>query len=220
VLTLSRLRSSLAGPAFGSVLTFSLFAIGVTTPAGAAPITYTYTGQPFTNFSGTFACTAGVGECGFSGSFTVATALGDNLAFPTSVTPLSYSFTDGVQTLTDSNSSIENFSSTLKDFLVSTGPTGAIQNWAIGLLSSTGAFEFLSNNFFDPSPDMFDEAVMETTTPPITALGSADNGDSPGNWSSSSAVGTPEPSSWSLSLLGLGLLCAAGARLKRGFEKA
>jgi hypothetical protein len=57
-------------------LLFSFFALSLALPARADE-TYTYTGNPFTAFSGTDACPP---VCSLSGSFTVATPLGDNFA--------------------------------------------------------------------------------------------------------------------------------------------
>jgi hypothetical protein len=189
----------------------ALFAIGLAIPASAGPVTYTYTGEPLSIFSGTFSCAGGVGECEITGSFTVPTALPDDLTFPTLVTPTSYSFTDGAQTLTNLNSAIGNFSSTLLDFVVSTGPTGEIENWSIGILStkaSPDGFEFFMDNF---SIDTEDAAYTYNLTPPIMTLGKAVS-DSAGSWSSS-LTSVPEPSY--LPLLGTGLLFAvAVARIK------
>src|SRR5712692_3039072 len=87
---------------------------------GASPqgliTTYTYTGNPFTRFSGTLP--AGVSR--ITGSFTLSNPLGAN--FFNLVAPLSFSFTDGATTVTK-------FNSTGVQFFVSTDAAGTIVGW-------------------------------------------------------------------------------------------
>src|ERR1700726_686907 len=113
MLILSRLFPG--GPArcvFGSVLVFSL--------AYAAPVTYTYTGNPFTTDTGTYTCPP---ECSFSGSFTVSSPLAGSLSYA-SITPTAFSFTDGNTTWNVADTiAAQDF------FLISTNPAGAITNW-------------------------------------------------------------------------------------------
>jgi hypothetical protein len=205
---LSKIRPYLMGRVFASVV-FALFAVGFAIPANAGPVTYSYTGQPFNLWEGTFSCTLGVGECGMSGSFTVATALGDNLDLA-EVTPTSYSFTDGVQTLTNLNSTMEYTTPPTLAFLFSTNGSGQITSYEIALLYDTNEYEFFLYNF---SGITYDAAYDETKSAPFTELGLATNdtgeGPLPGVWTSPSASPVPEPSA--LSLFGSGLLITLGA---------
>ena len=80
------------------ILLFSAvaLAVGFLTAASvqAIPITYTYTGNPFTTASGTYTTSDFV-----SGMLTLAGPLAANMPL-TPVTPIAFSFSDGVQTLT------------------------------------------------------------------------------------------------------------------------
>jgi hypothetical protein len=204
---LRKLRPGRSAFVFASIV-FSLLVVGFETPAHAGPVTYYYTGQPFNLWEGTFSCSGGVGECGITGSFTVSTALGDNLDLA-SVTPVSYSFSDGVQMLTNLNSSIEYTTFPTLAFLFSTNASGEITNYDIALLYDTNEYEFFIYNF---SGITYDAAYDETKSPPFTELGLATNdtgsGPLPGSWTSS-VTPVPEPSD--LSLLGTGLLVTLGA---------
>ncbi len=66
-----------------------------------------------------------MGECGIKGTFTLATALVPSLA-ETPITPLTFSFTDGVHTWTRS---------TVQTFAIGTDSSGAINAWDIGAIS-------------------------------------------------------------------------------------
>src|ERR1700761_6939770 len=93
-----------------------------------AEVIYTYTGNDFTS-SGTIgtpeSATAYTTSDSVTGEFTLATPLGDNLT-NYSFTPLSYSFNDGVDTLSSSNSYVYYTS-----FYVSTNGSGDITAWSI-----------------------------------------------------------------------------------------
>ncbi len=86
---------------------------------------YTYSGNPFTGFSGSFACPP---ECGITGSFTIAGPPPDNLTANYAqgphidITPIAYSFTDGNTTWTSANSCPDFFQ-------ISTDGSGNIINW-------------------------------------------------------------------------------------------
>jgi hypothetical protein len=91
--------------------------------AWADSVTYTYQGDSFTQFLGSYACSGGVGECNISGSFTVDAPLGANFAEQL-ITPVSFSFTDGVNTWTNTNS-------TDTEFLIATDASGNISFWDV-----------------------------------------------------------------------------------------
>jgi hypothetical protein len=71
---------------------------GPTGTASEVTTTYTYTGNPFTGFHGSSACPP---QCKITGSFTIAGPPPANLTlsdqqFQFDITPLAYSFTDGI----------------------------------------------------------------------------------------------------------------------------
>ncbi len=171
----------------------SLFTAGALFSAGFAhadPV-YTYTGQNFTTVSGAYTTSDHV-----TGSFTVATPLGDNLSDDT-FTPESFSFNDGLQTLTSGNASASTFG-------VSTDPSGNITNYRIVIVGTSPFFYmFISEDFFDTANDGASLAYNQiagtfTEQTPATPLSTV----------------TPEPSS--IALLSTGLLGAAGI-VKRRF---
>jgi PEP-CTERM motif len=199
VLEITRNRSC-ALRVVGVLMACSLFAIAAAPPA-RADTTYTYTGTPFTEFLGADACTAGVGECHISFSFTVASLLPDNfvsLAGATGqpgFTPLSFSITDGVHTLTNVDS--------MPYLFVETGNDGRIDQWYASVYSPGSSPDFLLGT------SSVDYGQADTTITygsyygPVAAAG---NLSDEGTWTISA---TPEPSS--LVLLVMGFLGVAGA---------
>jgi PEP-CTERM motif len=200
---------------FSLVVICSLLAFGFT-PSARADTTYTYTGQPFTNFSGADSCTNGVGECFLSGTITFASPFPSNSVFsifgdfdePVALPPnlLSFSISDGVQSF-----SIASHHSNGAEFgiYLDTGPNGQIENWVF----------FIAGN---------PEAGLGTAGPGLvlgptgligpTDLTTSDNGGvssnfgTPGTWTTS----TPEPNS--LLIFGTGFLGLLGIRKYRSWK--
>jgi hypothetical protein len=92
-------------------------AVGFLTAASvqAVPTTYQYTGNPFTEATGPYTTSDFV-----SAMVTLAGPLAPN--FNGTVTPTAFTFSDGVQTIT-------NLTSGFTFFNFVTGPTGQIINW-------------------------------------------------------------------------------------------
>jgi hypothetical protein len=109
---------------FSVTLLLVCIMLSVTLASSAnAVATYSYEGDPFVSFNGT---ATNPPWTHISGYFTTNTPLAANLLF--SIPPYtSYSFTNGVFTLTDANS-------TLIDLYVVTNSLGEIDAWVIDLL--------------------------------------------------------------------------------------
>ncbi len=183
-------------------LLLSLVVLSLARPASADE-TYTYTGNPFSTFSGTDACPP---VCGLSGSFTVATPLGDNFA-PAFLTVESFSFTDGGFTFTPTTAV------GIEGIKVGTNALGQIDVWEIDLAtaSTSGVYQGIYGTI--QTGFIFDESyVYDQNTGEHLAM--ATNDDNPGTWvASSSSPSMPEPSS--LLLLGAGLLSVASGRRRK-----
>ena len=111
------------------LLAFAALLCAVIAPSASANAIYTYTGQPFTVFSGGYACPS---VCSITGSFTVAQPFAANLPL-TGFNPLSFTFNGGAFTITQASAGSFPFP---PFFIVSTDNTGGIQNWLITIIAS------------------------------------------------------------------------------------
>ena len=155
---------------------------------------YTYTGNPFTFSVGT-TCPA---TCFISGSFTLSTAIGpDSTVY--SITPESWSFTDGNFTVSPSNSSL------FVGNEFSTNGSGDIDQWNFHVL---GLFGWITFTSISQGPYMGDyTADPYFSIPYYYAYNS-----NPGTWAVSTV---PEPSELLLLCVGLIGLVSFG-RMKLG----
>jgi hypothetical protein len=159
--------------------------------AQAATLTYNYTGNEFTVAVSPQTTTNFV-----SGSFTLPAALGDNL-FNEAITPSTYSFSDGLQTMTNANSAIEFFD-------ISTGGSGQITGWYI-YLYTVGE---LDNDIIYTS-SIYGGGIVCGVCDFVSNVNSGESGEvinDPGTW-------TPEPST--VALMSLGILAGAFVARKR-----
>jgi PEP-CTERM motif len=178
------------------------------TSAKAATYVYDYTGPNY-DFSEYNDVTGSTGVYHLTGSMTLSAPLGDN--FNGFVTPLSFSFSDGIQTISNANQFIYppgTFSSPYSPgaFYFQTGTSGAIVNWYVEVASSSiipGVTNSLSS--VGPNPplsapgdgDLF-YAIGTTGFP--TAISSYSY--APGAWGDASVPAVPEPSTWAMMILG------------------
>jgi hypothetical protein len=163
--------------------------------AAKADTTYTYTGKPFTTFRAPTACPP---YCSIDGSFTVATALGDNLD-SVDVNYTSFAFVEPTFTVTQANSHVTEFN-------VSTDATGAIDAWFIALSDSDNFFiigtTYIPTDFFQQIDTIYDQSTSSNGY----------NLHDPGTWRMSSS-NVPEPATGILLIAGL--VGLAGLALKK-----
>jgi hypothetical protein len=168
-----------------------------------ADVTYSYTGAPFTYFDGGYSCSGGVGECAISVTFTLAAPLAPNVSPDQIVTPLSWSVSDGVNTITNATPDLN-----VVRFEFSTGPDSSITSWIVEANSdvplSDGSGFSIETLFTDELADKTLFAIDGPGYPLDTDLDDA--GGTPGTWRITS---TPESGTTGLLMLGLGLLALA-----------
>ena len=138
-----------------------------------AQVTYTYTGMPFT-----FA-TSGLTTANYiSGAVTLSSALAPSLTAAV-VTPLSYSFTDGLHTVNQAN--------TLSSFVVSTDAAGLLTAWDFTAYTRTrGDPEFEMSRLL-PGQAPTGTAPNDDTVSLADVQIVAQNTDTPGTWCASNS---------------------------------
>ena len=152
--------------------------------AARADTGYTYTGKDFTSAEAPYTTSDSV-----TGSFTLTAPLGDSLNFD-EANPLSFSFSDGVQTFDSSNTSYA-------EFEFSTNSNGQIMAYDIFLVHGPGEIDVSLN------PEGFngDTAFAGGNGSGIS--------NTAGSFTTTTIIAaTPEPSS--LALFGTGILGVAG----------
>jgi hypothetical protein len=198
--TAEHYRKSLWFTSAGGAVRISLIALAClflsATGAWADTFTYTYTGNDFTTVTGAYTMSDSV-----MGTIVLSAPLPSNLALTDeSALLVSYSFSDGVQTLT-------NLDSFPFEFLFETSASGAITSWAVGIVNpclpvNCNSPEIVTTSITSP-PTSFD---MVNT---LNVLSAGSNSGDPGAWSGPVESAVPEPGALSLmlsGLLGLGLL--------------
>lgn len=140
--------------------------LAVSPRSARADVVYTYTGNDFTSATTPYTLSDYV-----TAELTFATPLAADMTLQI-VTPLSFAFSDGVQTITPANTAGDIFE-------LATNPSGMVTAWYIAAESLGDTDEITSGH--DPSG-------TADTAKDVTATARNDN--DPGTWSS-----VPEPSS-------------------------
>lgn len=163
-----------------------------TAPYANGDTTYNYTGNDFTSVSAPYTTSDSV-----TGSFTLAAPLAANLTSFTTVTPQSFSFSDGVigDTITNTSPGVGS------QFSFETDGSGAITKWQV-VVDITSVSNFSISTVNAPGGvGVFDQAQHGGGTT------SGGNTNSPGTWA------VPEPTT--VGLLAVGAVLAAALRRKR-----
>ena len=164
----------------------------------ANPITYTYTGTPFTSVSGPYTTSDKV-----TGFVELMDPLGPNLGPGlTSVTPLAFSFFDGVQTIDSSNA-------TSVDVRFTTNSTGAITAWLVQFFSNTGRISTVNSIVGQDLGQLvpFDTGPFGSVIYP--------GGLNPGTWTATTTSVPDAGSTFGLLLLSAAVLGVATRQFKR-----
>jgi hypothetical protein len=168
---------------------FMLFSLS--TQASTLTTTYSYAGNPFTNFHGSDSCPS---ECSITGYFVVAGPPPTNLSgsdtqFQFDVTPLNYSFSDGLVTATPTNSNFDFFS-------ISTNGAGEIVSWTIRLFTPP------CEGCVFTGTQLLTSDIEDITIVAPAAVDFAAALQNPGTWSITVNSAVPEPSTWAMLLIG------------------
>jgi MYXO-CTERM domain-containing protein len=182
-ITLNRLANGLAAVIF-------------TLPLMANTVTYTYVGNDFNSVISPYTTSDSV-----TGWFMLASPLAANMTLPpggSNISPLSYSFSDGIQTFGSSSPPAD------ITFEIATDGNGNITEWDVALGNSTGSAVVTKNDPGNPGIGVIDVGILV----PMETQGQIQN--DPGTWIS------PEPGSWMLAGAGLVAIAAVRRRFRRG----
>jgi hypothetical protein len=195
--------------AFVSILIIFLFGF-LPSPARATAI-YEYTGNPFDS---SLSLNGGYGGTSVSGQFSLSTPLAPNTALTDiSGSILSFSFTDGVNTITNMTLPLATYS-----FKVGTDATGNINDWELFVSQDYPSPAMVGSQFFQIGTaagyNDYGFVFTCTTVTGTSCTDSVDKGeftDSDGTWSVTVAP-VLEPSSLYLLVVGLAVFAGWGRR--------
>jgi hypothetical protein len=156
---------------FGTAIVFAAALSAMLPASSSADVIYTYTGNVFTTASA---------------PYTTA----DSVTGYIDVTVAAFSFSDGVNTITNVNKVSDNINFTTD------ASSGAVISWSISLTGSLGSIntdcvgQCSLQNVIPNGADVVTDSAFNST---------AFNTDTPGTWAVSAV---PEPSTWAMMLLG------------------
>ena len=161
-----------------------------------ADVVYTYIGNDFTVFTSPYNGTDSV-----TATITLASPLGNSLELG-GVTPVNYTISDGVQTITEAT----NTSTLAQIFDLGTDSTGNIIQWEIVVIADDIGYDFITTRY--------EGMLLQLDTAQISDAQGASTRNDPGTWSAARTT-VPEPSTWAMLLLGFAGLGLAAYRRSR-----
>ena len=194
---------------------FLLIVIAVANTASASPIIYFYQGNSLET-SGVYECPP---VCNLSGSFILESALDPNRQLESPLTPMWYSFTNGLNTFTPLTTGFGGAT-----FRFSTDPSGTIEEWSVQLVLNGDGTYFQTwhtpSGFITPFTTADSTFVYDCFGTPLVCapIGRGFIQDQPGTWTSMPFTGpspAPVPEPGTLLLLGSGLAIAASKARRR-----
>lgn len=204
---LQRAKNALKRSRNAIILFVGLFA-ALAAPLSSAQVTYTYTGNNFTNFQHGDPIPAGSYNTSMSvsGSFEVASVFTPFVGY--NFTPLSYAFTDGRNLFTSA------FPAGFAYFEIVTNASGQIDWWNIQLRDEPSPSNIRQIMTFSTGIlSGQDSGLIQVNNPPVS-FDTAWINSQPGSWTAA-VTPIPEPSTYALMLAGLGLLGFAARRRKQ-----
>ena len=201
----------------GSTLIISVAALlAVASSARADTYTYKYVGYQFSTWFDS-GCPP---ECNVTGEMTFANPIPSNLSWPTSLfsvdPPLSFSFTDGLNTYTSANANFEDLYGLAPCNsipCVSTGPYQNIEYWGFALVDTAG-LELVSLAVLRSNGLILGHDLVVINSP--FGLNAQAASDSPGMWSGPFQNQSPTPEPVTLFLVSTGLIGVLGVSRRKG----
>ena len=169
----------------GATIVFAAALSAVLPTSSRADVVYTYTGNVFTTVIPNAVTNPYTSTDSVTGYFVLTAALGNNS--DPSITPVAFSFSDGVNTITNLNAASSTFVININSTGAPPGNPTIVSNWYI----------FLTGSGYGTVTTIYDEATKEDCV--ISGANQACNYASPGTWA---VAAVPEPSTWAMMLLG------------------
>jgi hypothetical protein len=179
----------------------AMVAFGATYSGAFADVSYFYTGTDFTIAQAPYTTSDSV-----TGSIRLSAPLGGSLFFA-NITPVAFSFSDGVQTLTQNNTNHNSF-------VVSTDVAGDITSWVMSVAAEVSGVDLQTISTNNSTGFVFDLGSSAIAVPGTFVQATT---DAPGTWS---AGAVPETSTWVMMAVGFAGLGYLGLGKRKALRSA